>query len=471
MLFNSMQFAIFFPVAVLLYFIIPSKYKNLYLLVVSYFYYMSWEVGYAGLLLISTLICYVGARFIQKKGVLFLCVAANLAILFVFKYFDLFVPGNNLNLMLPVGISFYIFKSISYIADVYKGKLECEKNFVKYALYVSFFPQLVAGPIERAGRFLEQLNIEENHRFDYERVRFGLFRMLWGFFLKLVISERLAIAVNMIYDNYQDVTGYQLILGTFLYAFQIYTDFYSYSEIAIGASKVLGFDAMENFRQPFFARSCRELWQRWHISLNSWFVDYVYIPLGGSRKGNFRKYLNIMIVFILSGLWHGAELSFVVWGALSGGFQVIGELCKPARARLAKGLGKADGTLNDEKLCKHVFEILGTFICFNIALVFFRADNVKQGAFIFNRMLTHFEPMSVLTTSPFSLGLGVYNMLFLCAALILLFVGDLIKEKTGSYDVLFRQKFYIRWTVYFILVVMILMSAHLGAGEFIYFKF
>lgn len=539
MLFNSMQFAIFFPIAVMLYFIIPNRFRNVYLLLVSYIYYMSWEVSYAGLLLVSTLICYVGAHLLKndrtllfKRGVLFLCVFANLFILFIFKYFDLFVPNNNLNLMLPVGISFYIFKSISFIMDIYRGKIviagedgkfkildaksevvlaggtanansEVKFNFVDYALYVSFFPQLVAGPIERAPRFFADLYLK-NHDFDYERVRLGLFRMLWGFFLKLVISERLAISVNMIYDNFADATGYQLVLGTFLYAFQIYTDFYSYSEIAIGASKVLGFDAMENFRQPFFAKSCRELWQRWHVSLNSWFVDYVYIPLGGSKKGSLRKYINVMVVFILSGLWHGADLSFVVWGALSGGFQVAGELFKAVKRKGGRSgaavkdsvarkaddemrkidelckLERVDGGGNDSavrrkykcgKLCKLVLQIVGTFICFNIALVFFRADNVEQGLFIFKKILFDFNVASIVTTSPFALGLGVYNMLFLCVALVVLFVGDLLKEKGLGYEVLFAQKVYIRWGIYFLLAVMILMSAHLGAGEFIYFKF
>ena len=511
MLFNSMQFAIFFPIAVMLYFIIPNRFRNVYLLLVSYIYYMSWEVSYAGLLLVSTLICYVGAHLLKndrtllfKRGVLFLCVFANLFILFIFKYFDLFVPNNNLNLMLPVGISFYIFKSISFIMDIYRGKIviagedgkfeildaksevvlaggtanansEVKFNFVDYALYVSFFPQLVAGPIERAPRFFGDLYLK-NHDYDYERVRLGLFRILWGFFLKLVISERLAISVNMIYDNFADATGYQLVLGTFLYAFQIYTDFYSYSEIAIGASKVLGFDAMENFRQPFFAKSCRELWQRWHVSLNSWFVDYVYIPLGGSKKGSLRKYINVMVVFILSGLWHGADLSFVVWGALSGGFQVAGELFKAVKRKGGRSGAEVKDSVGGRKykcgeLCKLVLQIAGTFICFNIALVFFRADNVEQGLFIFKKILFDFNVASIVTTSPFALGLGVYNMLFLCAALVVLFVGDLLKEKGFGYEAVFRQRVYIRWGIYFMLAVMILMSAHLGAGEFIYFKF
>ena len=474
MLFNSMQFAIFFPIAVLLMFIIPYKYRNVYLLAISYFYYMSWEVLYAGLLLLSTLVCYLGGllidnkrRLAHKRGVLFLCVFVNLFLLFIFKYLHLFFPKSELNLLLPVGISFYVFRSVSYIADVYKGKYLPEKSFVKYALYVSFFPQLVAGPIERFDRFKLQLN--NDNSFDYERVRLGLFRMLWGFFLKLVISERLLIAVNTIYDNVFDVTGYQLILGTFLYAFQIYTDFYSYSEIAIGASKVLGFDAMENFRQPFFAKNCRELWQRWHISLNSWFVDYVYIPLGGSKKGVIRKYINTMIVFVLSGLWHGADLSFVVWGALSGAFQVIGgirdDLFKKNNIVVCGKGGKI------AKLCKPTLQIAGTFILFNVALVFFRADDVYQGAYIFNKMLFGFDFSSVLTTSFFSLGLGVYNMLFLIAAIIVLFVFDLLKEQGKGYEWFLGRKWFIRWGVYFGLVIMILMSAHLGAGEFIYFKF
>lgn len=466
MLFNSIQFVIFFPIAIWLYFIIPYKFKNVYLLAVSYFYYMSWEISYALLLAGSTLVCYFGAiamekiegRIALRKLLLAGCVLLNLAILFVFKYLHLFLPEVKLSLVLPVGISFYIFRSVSYIADVYNKKIEKVTNFIDYALYVSFFPQLVAGPIERATTFFEQLY--KDHSFNYDRFKLGLLRMLWGYFLKLVISERMGIAVDLIYDNYHDATGYQLILGTVLYAFQIYTDFYSYSEIAIGASVILGFDPIENFRQPFFAKNCRELWQRWHISLNSWFVEYVYIPLGGSRKGKFRKNINTIVVFLLSGLWHGADFSYVLWGGLSGLFQI-----------LFPGKSKKDNLERQEtKLCK-LGGILLTFIAFNAALIFFRADSISMGIEIYEKIFTEFGINSILTTSIFDLGLGVFNMLFLIVAMIVLFVIDVLKEKGYIYSDLFKMPLLIRWGVYFLLSIMILLSAHLGAAEFIYFQF
>lgn len=462
MLFNSIQFVIFFPVAIWLYFIIPYKFKNAYLLAVSYFYYCSWEVSYALLLAGSTAVCYFAAIFMDKfkekvgvrKLLLAFSVLINLSILFMFKYLHLFLPGVTLSLVLPVGISFYIFRSVSYIADVYNGKIEKVSNFVDYALYVSFFPQLVAGPIERAATFFDQL-YNRSRAFDYARFKLGLLRMLWGYFLKLVISERMGIAVDLIYESYQDVTGYQLILGTIFYAFQIYTDFYSYSEIAIGASIILGFDPIENFRQPFFAKNCRELWQRWHISLNSWFVEYVYIPLGGSRKGKIRKNLNTIIVFLLSGLWHGADYSYVVWGGMSGLFQIL-----------------FPGKKSEKRSAfKNALGIMLTFVAFNAALIFFRADSISMGIEIYHKIFTEFGFASILTTSIFDLGLGVFNMIFLIAAMAVLIIVDVLKEKGHEYADLFKTPTIIRWGVYFLLSTMILLSAHLGAAEFIYFQF
>ena len=484
MLFNSIQFAVFFPIAVLVYFIIPYRFRNIWLLVTSYFYYMCWRKEYALLMLSSTLITYLSALFMEgrslgaKKAAVAVSFILNLSILGFFKYFHFFFDsldflvdkaGGHLDkpafdVLLPVGISFYIFQALSYTMDVYRGEVKCEKNFLKYALFVSFFPQLVAGPIERSKNLLSQF--DERHEFEYKRVRDGLFRMLWGFFLKLVLVARLSVIVDLIYGNSADCTGYQLMLGTFFFALQIYCDFSGYSEIAIGAAKVLGFTLMENFRQPFFATSCKELWNRWHISLNTWFRDYLYFPLGGSRKGVFRKYVNLMIVFAVSGLWHGAAWTFVVWGVLSGLFQVFGDLLRPLRKRLRELLH-----IGEKNPVLYVLSVIMTFMFFCISLVFFRSQSMEQALFIMKSIFTAFDFGSVITTSPASLGLGVFHLAILIFSLIILFAVDLYKEKGYIFTGIFARRPLVRWGFYYMLVTLIILSANFGAEEFIYFRF
>lgn len=486
MLFNSMQFAIFFPIAVLLYFAIPHRFRYIWLLVTSYFYYMCWNPKYALLLGVSTLITYISGLLIGResatvrtqKWIVAISFISNLSILFFFKYFDFLFDSvaafcNSMGIsyqrptfdvLLPVGISFYIFQALSYTMDVYRKDIKPEKNFLKYALFVSFFPQLVAGPIERSKNLLEQF--DEVHTFEYDRVRCGLIRMLWGFFLKLVIAGRLSIVVDMIYGNYADCTGYQLVLGTFAFAFQIYCDFASYSEIAIGSAEVMGFRLMENFRQPFFATSCHDLWQRWHISLNSWFRDYLYFPLGGSRVPKWHKYLNIMIVFLTSGLWHGASWTYVIWGGLSGLFQILGELLKGFRTRLRSILH-----MSDQGPCRKILSIISTFLLFNFSLIFFRAVTVTDAFTIVAKIFTAFDFKSILTTSFFHLGLGVQNFLFLLVAMIILFIVDYLRERGFHASSLIKQHWTIRWGFYYLMLMMILLSANLGAKEFIYFQF
>ena len=355
MLFNSSHFLIFFPVVVSLHFLIPHKVRYLWLLAASYYFYMCWNPKYALLMLTSTAITYASGLLIHradrknniilKKLWVAVSFISNLAILFLFKYFDFAL--NNLNqilslvgtqlikpsfsLLLPVGISFYTFQALSYTMDVYRHDVAPEHNFLKYALFVSFFPQLVAGPIERSSNLIHQ--ISERHSFDFHRFLRGLSLMLWGYFQKLVIADRAAIFVNTVYNNpsHYDYYGLVTILATILFAFQIYCDFSSYSDIARGAAEILGFTLMKNFDTPYFSQSISEFWRRWHISLSTWFRDYVYIPLGGNRKGTCRKYINLMIVFCISGLWHGASWNFVIWGALNGFYQMFGALFAPVR--------------------------------------------------------------------------------------------------------------------------------------------
>ena len=344
MLFNSMEFIIFFPCVVLIYFIIPKFAKNIWLLIASYYFYICWNAKYAILLFFSTAVTYISGILLDvvkntdwtgrqqiryKKVIIILSFLFNLIILFYFKYINfainilvricavihiqLNIP--TFDILLPVGISFYVFQALGYIMDVYRGEIYPEKNFLRYALFVSFFPQLVAGPIERSKNLLKQL--EKPKTFNYNLVRNGLLLMLWGYFLKMVISDRCAVIVNQVYGDVGSYQGFQLILANVFFAVQIYCDFMGYSMIAKGAAKVLGFHLMDNFAQPYLAGSVKEFWHRWHISLSTWLRDYLYIPLGGNKGSKIVKYRNLMITFLVSGLWHGASLSFVVWGGYS----------------------------------------------------------------------------------------------------------------------------------------------------------
>ena len=345
MLFNSIEFLLFFPAVVLLYYAIPGKLRVFWILLTSYLFYMNWNPAYALLLLFSTAVTFlfgllIGKRRTKEKaaaeagrpirqiskvwvGVSF---AVNLAILFFYKYFDFTVDNLNVirgwmglapvtpgfDVLLPVGISFYIFQALSYVVDVYRGDVRMETNFIKYAAFVSFFPQLVAGPIERSTNLLTQFDTP--HKLEYDNVRDGLLRMVWGFFLKIVIADRAAILVNQVFNYCNYYEGPTVLIAAVLFAFQVYGDFAGYSNIAIGAAQVMGFKLMKNFERPYLAVSVSDFWRRWHISLSTWFRDYLYIPLGGNRKGTVRKYINQMIVMLVSGLWHGAAWNFVFWG-------------------------------------------------------------------------------------------------------------------------------------------------------------
>ena len=335
MLFNSLNYLIFFPIVILLYFVIPLRYqkvRNVWLLIASYFFYMNWNARYALLLFASTFITYLAgigidrARTKEKpvltKWILGLSFAANLGILFFYKYINFFIGNFNkllgaagagqlepLDILLPVGISFYIFQALGYTMDVYRGKTKATTNLLRYMLFVSFFPQLVAGPIERSTNLLKQF--DEPHTFETDRVREGLLIMLWGLFMKIMIADNLATCVNLVYQNYPAYTGVEIALATVLFAFQIYCDFGGYTYLAIGSARILGFTLMENFNAPYQALSVKDFWRRWHISLTGWFTDYLYIPLGGNRKGKLRKYINTFIVFFVSGLWHGAAWSYL----------------------------------------------------------------------------------------------------------------------------------------------------------------
>lgn len=486
MLFNSLQFLIFFPIVFLLYYVIPTKFRYLWLLVSSYYFYMCWNPKYLILIFLSTGITYLSGILIgrgqNKKLWVALSFTLNLFMLFFFKYFNFTL--NNINrvlcwgnqnviqlqfdILLPVGISFYTFQALSYTMDVYRGEIQPQKNFFKYALFVSFFPQLVAGPIERSKNLLSQ--VDEVHVFDQKRVEEGLLLMAWGFFEKLVISDRVAIIVNQVYNNYANYQGITLAIATILFSIQIYCDFCGYSDIARGAAKVLGFRLTKNFRCPYFSRTIVEFWKRWHITLTSWFRDYLYIPMGGNRKGKLRKYVNIMIVFSVSGLWHGANWTFVVWGVLNGLYQIVGEITCSTRRKLEKRFHFEEQTFG-----RKLFQILVTFLLVNSTWVFFRAESIHQALTIIRQMLTVFNPWVLFDGTLFQLGLDKAEILVGVLAIIIKIICSVMEYYGKLYTIWESQGGLTKWILTYGLIVSIIVFGIYGSeydsGQFIYFQF
>lgn len=400
MLFNSFPYLLFFPVVCLLYFAIPFRWRTAFLLLASYYFYMCWRWEYVVLIMVQTEINFLcGLKMerartaVGRRALLLTAIILTLAILFFFKYYN-FANGAlrslfaflqapyhlpDLDILLPIGISFHTFQTLSYIIDLYRGKIPVERSFVKFALFVSFFPLLVAGPIERANHLLPQL--ERRNHFDVARLSSGLKLMLWGFFKKVVIADRLAEYVNQIYGHPADFSGTTLALATYCFAFQIYCDFSGYSDIAIGSARVLGFDLMQNFDLPYLARSISEFWQRWHISLSTWFRDYLYFPLGGSRVSLARWAVNILIVFTVSGLWHGASWVFVIWGGLHGLYYLMEKWLAPYGQVLCL-------RLHLPETVQALLQVLLTFHLVLVAWVFFRASSLHEALFILGRMVT-----------------------------------------------------------------------------------
>lgn len=498
MAFNSGEFLVFFPVVTLIYFIIPHKFRYMWLLIASYYFYMGWNAIYALLILTSTTLTYLSGIILQKiksssydesRKIFFkkLCVIfsliSNLGILFYFKYTQFFFNTLNeifsiinfetidyrFNILLPAGISFYTFQALSYTIDVYRDEIYAEKNFFKYALFVSFFPQLVAGPIERSKNLLVQIN--EKHKFDFISARNGFIIMLWGYFLKIVLADRMAIFVNTVYGDYVTYQGSYLIIATILFAFQIYCDFNGYTMIARGAAMIMGFRLMENFDAPYLSSSVSEFWRRWHISLTSWFKDYLYIPLGGSRRGTLRKYINKMIVFLISGLWHGASLSYVFWGGINGLYQVGEEILAPIHRKLEGRLNLNPSALSN-KLVKGVI----TFILIDFSWIFFRAKGLKESFLIIKSMFTTKNIWILFDGSLYSCGLDQKNFSFMLICIAILILIDICRRKDirlikvfSEQDFWFRCLFISLFTT-FILIFGLYGSSY-DASNFIYFQF
>lgn len=494
MLFNSLQFAIFFPVVTLLYFALPHRWRGTMLLLASCVFYMAFVPAYIGILFVTILIDYVAGIRIEattgtrRKSWLVLSIVSTCAVLFVFKYFDFFnetialaarsmgmdyaIPA--LQLLLPVGLSFHTFQSLSYVIEVYEGRQTAERDFGLYALYVMFYPQLVAGPIERPQNLLHQFR--EEHRFEYDRVVAGLQLMAWGLVKKVVVADRLAELANRVYDAPQSYTGLPLWIGTVAFAFQIYCDFSGYSDIAIGSAQVMGFTLMKNFDRPYSARSISEFWRRWHISLSTWFRDYVYVPMGGNRVARPRWLANLFITFLVSGLWHGARWTFVVWGALHGAYLIAALLTADVRARVRSAIG-----LERHPTLLVAWQTTVTFALVGVAWVFFRATSMRDAGYVLTHLGTGLAgQLSAIATldaaamqSFVFLGFERSKLALAVAAVIALLVVERVQGKEPlSLRVRIRaMQPSLRWAAYAGAMLTIMTLGVFQSAKFIYFQF
>ncbi len=476
MLFNSFSFLAFFAILVVVYYLLPHKFRWILLVASSLFFYSTFNVGYVLLLLGSALVAYLAGLAIRasqekskQRSFLVVGVLAALAPLFVFKYFDFFVSSFDtllqisplrLGLVLPAGLSFYSFSCVSYLIDIYRGQLAPERHFGRLLLYVSFFPKLLAGPIERATAFLPQLL--QSVRFDPEAVTQGFQLMLWGLFKKVVIADRLAVYVDAAYKNPDFSSPAALLIATYFFAFQIYCDFSGYSDIAIGAARVLGFNLMENFRRPYLATSVPEFWgkNRWHISLTRWFRDYMYIPMGGSQVSKPRMYLNQFAVFVVSGLWHGANWTFVIWGGLNGLYQILTLATSGAREKVA----------NKVRLPATIGSLVSGLVTFHLILiswVFFRASSISDAFAIISRVTQSIPRLPAL------LGAFAYTdeIVLSLILIVVLLIIETLDEKRSFWEGLRARPVYVRWAVYYALLICLIVIGKWNLKQFVYMQF
>lgn len=478
MLFNSLAYVVFLPIVFTLYWILKDRYRWILLLLASYFFYMCSGPKYGLLIFSVTLVSYLSGLVIekcskkaQKLSALVVTVLVCMGILFFFKYFNFFSGIANsimqllgirqdpfvLNVVLPVGISFYTFQTMSYVIDVYRGVTKAEHHFGKYAAFVSFFPQLVAGPIERSNNLLPQIN--NDHVFDYEKAMHGVKLMLWGYYKKLVIADVLSEYVQKVFNDPHSFSGFALIIASVFFSLQIYCDFSGYSDIAIGTAKLFGIDLMINFRSPYFSKSIKEFWSRWHISLSTWFRDYVYIPLGGNRVGKIRHYMNLMITFLVSGLWHGANWTFIVWGGIHGLIQVLETAILGKKEIKNKGI--------------NVLRVILVFVFCTLAWVFFVSHSIGDAVYVISNCLKGIgSPVHYLKNGITTIGLGT-SRLFLFGLFILILAGyDLIAVRDDFVKWISGRNKIIQWCFYIIIGLIIVFFSKKGvAADFIYFQF
>jgi alginate O-acetyltransferase complex protein AlgI len=485
MLFNSFQFLFFFIIVTSLYFALPYQKRWLLLLIASCYFYMAFVPIYILILGFTIVVDYFAGIYIetaegkQRKLFLIFSLIANIGVLAVFKYYN-FINSNVsfllngfgvtnpvpfLSILLPIGLSFHTFQAMSYTIEVYRGHQKAERHFGIYALYVMFYPQLVAGPIERPQNLLHQFR--EKYDFDYQRVTSGLRLMAWGLFKKVVIADRLAILVDNVYDNPLHYNSLSLIIATVFFAFQIFCDFSGYSDMAIGAARIMGFKLMNNFNKPYQSASIHEFWKRWHISLSSWFKDYLYITLGGNRVTIPRWYFNLFIVFLISGLWHGANWTYVIWGALHGAYLIIAIVTLNIREKCNKLLG-----FNRIPFLK----VLATFglVCFS--WIFFRANNVSSAIYIAKYIFTGIPDLlinkfvnhqSVLQY----MGLGTPDLILSVLLIVFLETVHYTQNKMNVSEIFVQQPKYIRWIVYYGFFITVMFLGIFEKRQFIYFQF
>jgi len=493
MLFNSFDFLLFFPVTLFIYFVLPQKIRWIWLLVCSAYFYMCWKAKYILLIGFSIGITWIGSMIMDycrnsdmpeekekriSRITLYTVLFLNLSILFVFKYYNFFienitaVSGVQLPLLrfaLPVGISFYTFQALGYSIDVYRGTIQVERNPFRYALFVMFFPQLVAGPIERASNLLPQL--QKPTRFDIDNLQKGLLIMGWGMFMKIVIADRLSIFVDSVYNSSAQADGAILLFATVLFALQVYCDFASYSVIALGVAKTLGFTLMRNFNFPYSSKSLAEFWDRWHISLSKWFEDYIYQPfVWGAKDKQKATYWGFVLVFIVSGFWHGAKWTYVLWGIIHAVYRVVGALTRKKRRKLYKNIGLT----KNEKLY-NLGRMATTFVLVDFTYIFFRADTVTQAFGIIRSILFNSNFSVLFTDTLFTYGLDWQDMAVAAVSLAVLWIVDLLQSKYDLSDKILNANIVIKWTICIALTMGILIFGVYGpqydATPFIYFQF
>lgn len=474
MLFNSFEFLIFFPLVSIIYFLLPQKFRWILLLSSSCFFYMYFIPKYILILFFTIIIDYFAGLQLEKitninskRKFLIISLVANISILIVFKYYNFlndnisfilnqFKIGNPipiLNIVLPIGLSFHTFQAMSYTIEVYKGNQKAESHFGIYALYVMYFPQLVAGPIERPQNVLWQFH--HCHSPNYERIRSGLMQILWGLFKKVVIADRLALFVNTVYADPTAYVGFPLIWATIFFSFQIYCDFSGYSDIALGSSKVLGINLMQNFRMPYLAKSIKNFWARWHISLSTWFRDYLYIPLGGNKVPKYRWYINLLIVFLVSGLWHGANFTFIVWGFLHGIYLILGIFLEPFENKF----------LPTQNIFINLLKRFFIFFLVTFAWVFFRANTINEALYI----ISNFHKINFNSIFGVATSSSINNFLSLILIAVLI-CSDYYFEWSEKHQVTLKNNF-LRYSLALVLLVAIYTLGVFDSTSFIYFQF
>lgn len=478
MIFNSLEYLLFLPLIFIIYWIVlrkSEKSQNIFLLIMSYFFYGMWNWHFLFLLIFSTLLDYFTGIKIEKsittskkKFWLVLSVCINLGFLGLFKYYNFFIESVEvlltnagikynatiINIILPVGISFYTFHGLSYVFDIYNKKIVARRNWVNYALFVSFFPLLVAGPIERATHLLPQ--IESNRQFNYIKIVDGLKQILWGLFKKIVIADNCAVFANIIFNDPSNYSGSTLLIGAIFFSFQIYGDFSGYSDIALGSARLLGFELLKNFSFPYFSRNLSEFWKKWHISLSSWFRDYLYIPLGGNKSGSVKKIINVLVVFIVSGFWHGANWTFLIWGFINGIFVILDNFVFKTQF---KDSIVATGRILPNP--KELLQVISTFLIVSLIWIVFRAENLSS-------IIIYYEHL-------FSISIFSIPEIRPTRLIILIIIFVLIEWLGREFDfaisdIFVKKSKILRWTFYILLISCILVFGG-KPQSFIYFQF